>query len=203
MPGAIWMDEWHHVTSWLTSSRNYPNWSATVSIRERQFSINCSLFPHFLFDSRSSTISYYIPHYVERTWQWKPCKEERKGGRGEEADEGVSSRSRRLRTRQRLWAASTWILSSTKTPWQAGCAVRTGRGRGEGFDSRHEPLNQRTSSLRTATMQSGRFLLGNVFLTSTCHLHTVLHAETVYLLIFCAVFRLLLSFCCWFYHRVV
>lgn len=42
-----------------------------------------------------------------------------------------------------------------------GCAVRTGRGRGGGFDSRHdEPLNSRTSSLRTAAMQSGRFLYG-------------------------------------------
>lgn len=117
------------------------------------------MFRLFLFRSGSSSnISCYNPHYVDvaaDVAEKKPAK--RSAMEGEQRkQEGVSLRRRRLTTRQRLWAASTWIQSSTKTPWQAGCAVRTGRGRGGGFDSRYEPLNRRTSSLHTATMQSGR-----------------------------------------------
>lgn len=117
------------------------------------------MFRLFLFRSGSSSnISCYNPHYVDvaaDVAEKKPAK--RSAMEGEQRkQEGVGLRRRRLTTRQRLWAASTWIQSSTKTPWQAGCAVRTGRGRGGGFDSRYEPLNRRTSSLHTATMQSGR-----------------------------------------------
>lgn len=129
-------------------------------------SLNVQTFPRFLCHSGSSLRSlFYNPHYaaadvavgVLEKKKKKPAKRSTK-----EEEEAVSSRSRRLTTRQRLWAASTWIQSSTKTPWQAGCAVRTGRGWGGGFDSRYEPLNHRTSSLRTATMQSGRLTV-NVF----------------------------------------
>lgn len=99
----------------------------------------------------------------------------RRGGRGRGREKKNPQRGAQRRKRRR------WVRAAADSRHDSGCeqlprgSSRRPKHRGrpgaqcgpggaevEGFDSRYEPLNHRTSSLRTATMQSGRLTV-NVF----------------------------------------